>query len=81
VEAVDAALFGPDEGYRGYSDWALGSLLSNGVDPAAVPPHMLTVVLELLVLTGRTVPTSQYVSSAEAAATHARRLNRNGATR
>jgi hypothetical protein len=54
----------------------LGSLWANGIDPTAVPGPMLLTVLEMLVLTGRAVPAASYVSSLEAAATHARRLSR-----
>lgn len=68
VRAVEEALFGPEERHRTYPGWVASSLWSNGVDPASVPPEHLRDVLDQLVLTGRAVPASKFVSAAEAAA-------------
>ncbi len=71
VFAVEDALFGPEREHRTWSDWAIGSMFANGIDPATVPPSRLGVVLEILVETGRTVPPGKFISAAEAASTFA----------
>ena len=40
VVAVEAALFGNRHAFRGYSDWATGSLVANGIDPSIVRPKV-----------------------------------------
>jgi hypothetical protein len=71
AKAVEAALFGPAEAHRTYTDWALGALYANGLDPASVPACRLRDVLDQLVATGRAVPAARWVSSAEYAAARA----------
>ena len=71
VVAVEAALFGPPHEYRGYSHWADGALLANGIDPAAVPRPMRRAVLGHLVAAGRAVPHSEYTSAGKGAAKRA----------
>ena len=68
VTAVEGALFGVRNALRGWSDWATGSLLANGIDPAIVPPERRRDVLDLLVASGRTVPASKFTSAGRAAA-------------
>lgn len=67
VVAVENAMFGPLQKPRTWSDWALGSLYANGIDPAGVPPSRLRAVLEVLVECGRTVPSGRFIDSAIAA--------------
>jgi hypothetical protein len=67
VLAVEVALFGPTEGRDTYSDWAIGSLYANGLDPATVPPDRLRDILDFLVACKRTIPPGMYISSAIAA--------------
>jgi hypothetical protein len=67
VLAVENALFGPERIHITYSDWVLGSLYANGIDPATVPPSRLRSVMDMLVACRRTIPTSKFISSAEAA--------------
>jgi hypothetical protein len=66
-EAVHAALFGASSSRRTYTDWARGSLLAAGLDPRAIPPGDVPLVLELLVKAGRAVPSHEFVSSQRAA--------------
>jgi hypothetical protein len=56
VRAVEAALYGPDRPYVSWEDWVIASLLSNGIDPATVPPRRLRGVLATLVGSGRALP-------------------------
>ena len=67
VKAVETALLGPERAYRGYSDWVVASLASNGLTIDAIPPKRLHAVLDMLVATRRAVPLSDWVSSAQAA--------------
>jgi hypothetical protein len=67
VVAVENAMFGPLREHRTWSDWAIGSLYANGIDPAAVPPSRLRSVLDVLIECKRTVPPGCFVSSAVAA--------------
>jgi hypothetical protein len=71
VPAVERALFGEDRPHRTWSDWALGSLLINGIRPESIPPEMLHATLDLLVAAGRTVPESRFVTSQVTAAKRA----------
>ena len=68
VKAVESALFGPERSYHSWSDWVLGSLYANGIDPASVPPDRLHAVLGMLVASGRAIPSGKYISSAVAGA-------------
>lgn len=63
VRAVEEALFGPVASHVTWSDWALGSLFANGIDPATVPPDRLRAVLEILVETGRAIPPGKCISA------------------
>ncbi len=67
VAAVEAAMLGPEETHRTWSGWVTASLWSNGIDPDSVPPADRREVLDMLVATGRALPASKWVSSAEAA--------------
>jgi hypothetical protein len=68
VPAVDRALYGPERSHRTWGQWVESSLLANGLNPATIPPDKVWAVLDMLVMTGRTVPAGKFVSSAEAAA-------------
>lgn len=63
VGAVEAALFGEAKPHRTYSDWAISSLLANGVDPGAIPPEVLRDVLDQLTALGRAVPPESFVTT------------------
>jgi hypothetical protein len=52
---------------RTFDDWAYGSLFANGIDPARVPPHYISHVLDILVRTNRTVPHHQFTEAGIAA--------------
>ena len=66
VRAVEDAMFGPERAHVTWSEWALGSLFANGIDPASVPPDRLRGVLVILVATGRTISPGKYISAAVA---------------
>lgn len=63
VGAVEAALFGEARPHRTYSDWAISSLLANGLDPKRVPPESLRDVLDQLVISGRAVAPEEFVTT------------------
>lgn len=63
VGAVEAALFGESRPHRTYSDWAISSLLANGLDPKRVPPESLRDVLDQLVISGRAVAPDEFVTT------------------
>jgi hypothetical protein len=65
--AVGTAISGPDEPRRTWSSWARGSLVAAGLNPADVPPGDRRPGLDLLTMTGRTVPVEQWVSSVQTA--------------
>jgi hypothetical protein len=75
VHAVEIAIFGDGESYRGYSDWAKVSLWANAIDPDVLPPAMLRPVLDHLITIGRAVPAADYLSSAQAASVRNSFLN------
>lgn len=58
VGAVISSVFGYDDEGSGatYTEWSLSSLLSNNIDPSAVPPYLMPMVLEHLTRTGRALP-------------------------
>jgi hypothetical protein len=66
TDAVSRAFFGDPEPRRTFTGWAASSMLANGIDPASVPTHLREHVLSILVTTGRTVPASTFIESAEA---------------
>jgi hypothetical protein len=68
VMAIEHALFGPERVHQTWSDWVLGSLYANGIDPATVPASRLRVVLDFLVDCRRTIPPQKFISSVEAGA-------------
>lgn len=66
VDAVVESLIGPEEGKtrRSYTMWVQAALLSNGLDPAKIPPDMVGEVLAMLVKTGRALPAEKFVDTA-----------------
>jgi hypothetical protein len=66
VAPVEAALYSPPEGARArtWSRWARASLIAGGIRPDTVHPADLQDVLDVLVMTGRTVPPERFVGSA-----------------
>jgi hypothetical protein len=67
VVAVENAMFGPKVSHFKYSDWAIGSLYANGIDPASIPASRLRDVLDFLLECKRTISPGRFISSAEAA--------------
>ncbi|MHC5542097.1 hypothetical protein ACYOEI_28075, partial [Singulisphaera rosea] len=74
AQAVMDSLFGSQRNHRTYSEWALASLYAAGIEPSIVPPQLLPDVLDVLVMSRRTIPASQFISSSEAAAKRSRLL-------
>ncbi len=68
AQAVESALFGAGDDRRTYSEWVAIALWSNGIDPERLPATFRRAVLESLEASGRTIPASAFISSAQAAA-------------
>jgi hypothetical protein len=67
ADATMEALFGTGEGRRTYSQWARTSLYCAGLNVEEIPPEMVPLVLENLVILKRAVPIDQFTDAARAA--------------
>ena len=67
ARAVSAALFGPEQPARNYTDWVRASFLGNGLSAADIPASAVNDILTVLLATGRTVPPAQFIDACRAA--------------